>query len=416
MGTAPVCPALCRRLDARDMRHWRLILLLAAALGLGVAAELRQVSSGTFDRVVPLSGDPVAVTLDDATSRAFVVNGADYTVAIFDTASGKLLRSVPVGHGALGAAVDEPANRIFVPNAGDNSVSVLDAASGQPLRTTPLGFSPQLIAVDPRSGRVFLTSSGGDVLAILDGSTAMPLHTISLRRAPIAMAVDGATGCLFLANSDNTVEAVDGRTGHAVFDVAIGGYPAAIAVDERTGRLFAGDALNSLVVLLDARTGAVLGRIRLASNPLAMVVMSSMSRVFVAGVPAIPGGAGTARVTVLDARSGRLLADLPLGQSPLSMIGDEHHGTLLMDVGNAVLAMSVAGAARVRSYPVLGARYTPQGMAVDQRTGHLFVVNTDSSNGGSTASGLDVLSRWIPWLPSRSHVPYGSLNEIATAG
>jgi hypothetical protein len=144
--------------------------------------------------------------------------------------------------------------------------------------------------------------------------------------------------------------------------------------------------------------------------------MGRLSAVFVAGVPAVPGVSGLSGVTVLDARTGLPLRELPLDQSPLAMIGDESDARLLLDMGSTVLSMSATGAGDAKAYPVLGNRITGEGMAIDQRTGHLFVVNTDDSNSATATSGLDILTRWIPWLSSRRHAPYSSVNEIATAG
>ncbi len=388
----------------------RLLLSLAITIVLSGLAGLRQVSSRSFDRVVSLPGDPVAVAVDNATGRAFVINGADYTVGVLDTASGDLLRSVSVGRGALSILVAESAHRVFVPNSGDNTVSVLDGSSGLAVRTTALGFTPRLVAVDERSGRVYVTSAGGDVLATLDARAGNLLGTLRLRRVLLALAVDPALHRLLLANADNTVQAIDAGTGRVLFDVRVSGYPSTIDVDEQTGRVFVGDALHAQVSTLDARTGATLGRAQLASSPEAFVVLNGLAKVFVACVPSISGSSG---VAVLDARTGQLLQEMPLSQNPANMIGDDRNDTLLLDVGNAVLAVRVADPSVVRTYPVLGARFTAQGMAIDRRTGHLFVVNTDNSNDSATTSGFDVLGRWIPWLRSRTLAPYGSLNEFA---
>ena len=398
------------------MKHGRLTLVAAVAFALALAAGLRQASSSSFGRVVPMSGDPVAVAVDGTTSRAFVINGADYTASVFDTTSGDLLRSIPIGHGALSVVVVEGANRVLVPNTGDDSVSVLDARTGLPLRTTSLGFSPLMAAVDSRSGRVFLTSTAGDMLAILDGRTGNTMRAIPLRQDPTALAVDSSLGRLYMVNADGTVVARDGRNGKVLFDVTAGGYPSTIAVDDQTGRVFLGDATNSSIAVLSSATGALLGRTRLPSNPQSLVVMDRLSALFVAGVPAVPGVSGISGVAVLDARTGRLLRELPLSQSPLAMIGDELHARLLLDMGSTVLSMSATGSGDAKAYPVLGSRITGEGMAVDQRTGHLFVVNTDDSNGATATSGLDVITRWIPWLSSKRHVPYSSVNEIATTG
>ena len=394
------------------MEHKRPALLLTAALVLAGVVGLRQVSGRSFDRVVAMAGDPVAIAVDDTTSRAFVVNGADSSVGVIDTDSGNVLRTVPVGHGALSIAVDERANRVFVPNTGDDNVSILDASLGFLVGSTALGFSPRLIAVDRQIARVYLVSTDG-FFAVLDGRTGRLLRKLSLQRAPLALAVDSRLGRVYVANADGSVEARDASGGRLIFDVSASGYPCAIAVDEQTGRVFVADPLNAEVTMLSARTGAVLLRTHMASIPDALVVMSNLGKVFVESNPTAASICGPGCVTVLDARTGLVAAEAPLDQSPEAMIGDDHSDTLLIDVGSAVLAMSASNPAHIRSFPVLGARVTAESMAVDWKTGHLFVVNADNSNSIDATSGLDALSRWIPWLHSRSRAPFGSLNEFA---
>jgi DNA-binding beta-propeller fold protein YncE len=117
--------------------------------------------------------------------------------------------------------------------------------------------------------------------------------------------VDAHRGHVFVANLgdptliDGTVLMLDARTGALLHTIPVGGAPLALAVDERTGRAivlgtnggvraflnrsglsseFAPDTLS----VLDTRTGAILRTIRVGGDLRAVVVDARTHHAFVA--------------------------------------------------------------------------------------------------------------------------------------
>jgi YVTN family beta-propeller protein len=393
------------------MARRRLALVLAGLCIFAGLVGIRQANGGPFDHTIAMSGDPVAVAVDSQTQRAFVINGADFTVSVIDTVSGEVIRSVAIGTGANTLAVVDRTNRVFVPNTGDNTVSILDARSGLVRHTVALGYSPSLIAVNHASGRVYVTNTPSATLSILDGSSGALLHTVPLRSEPLAMAVNTVTGRLFIAAGDNTVQARDAETGKLLHTTSVGGFPAAIGVDPRTSRVFVADPTHAAVKILDGRTGAVLRVTHVAKNPIALVTLNTLGRVAVASLSTMPNATGPSVVSILDAGTGQLLQSLPISAGPQALAADDRDGAVLVDVGTAILEIDVTTGVVTHSLPVLGIRFTGQAMAVDTSTGHLFIVNSDNSNPSTNDNVVGWVHQWLPWLPHRVPSPYGSISE-----
>jgi len=105
-------------------------------------------------------------------------------------------------------------------------------------------------------------------------------------------------------------------------------------------------------------------------------------------------------ITALDARDGRVLFARSLGLVPGSPLAeDEQRGRVYVCTGGAILTLDARDGARRGAIPVRGC---DGGMAVDERTGYLFVANSDDPIAASTPWD------WLPsWLRRRLPVDVG---------
>jgi YVTN family beta-propeller protein len=397
------------------MARTRLALLVSGLCILAGAAGIREASgSSAFPRTIAISGDPVTVAVDSLTKRAFVVNDVYSTVSVLDTVSGNVLRAVPIGQGAYALAVDEHLGRVFVPSAGDDSLTILDANTGSVLRTIALGYSPNLVTVNTPAGRVYVTSTDGTMLTILDGHDGKRLYSVALPSEPLAMAANQNFHQVLLATASGMLEARDAGTGALLHATPIGGYPAALAVDAMSRRIFVANGDDATVRMLDARTGVLLHTAHVPSSPVAMTVVAAAGRIVVASSLGAAGSGASGSVSVLDATTGQLLATTPMDGSPLAILPDERSRDALIDINTAILDVDATTGATIRSLPVRGMRVTGQAMAIDERTGHIFVVNTDDSNATHHGSILDWARQWLPFMRG-SASPYGSVDEYEAA-
>ena len=207
------------------------------------------------------------------------------------------------------------------------------------------------------------------------------LHTIVLGADPANVAVDGATGHAFVVdrNTDGytalgqgTVSLVDTRAGTVLHAVSVGPDPRAAAIDARNGRVLIANDDDASVSVLDARSGAFLGTTHVGSHPHNIAVDTRTDRAFVVN-------SGDGSVSVLDAR-------------------------------RAVVLRTVR----------LGADFALSGVAVDERTGRVFVGDTSGATGlmhvldAHTGLASNVSTAPAALSPSRSYAgsqPYASYSS-----
>jgi YVTN family beta-propeller protein len=159
---------------------------------------------------------------------------------------------------------------------------------------------------------------------------------------------------------------------------AVGQGAHALTVHERAGRVFVTNAGDASVSVLDARSGHVLRTISVGQSPLAVAVVASLQHVFVAnrglwrdGYQVTPGS-----VSVLDERTGAVVHTVPVGGSPGPLAVDERTGYVFVanQDDNSVSTVEAASGRVVRTVP-LG--LPPRALAVDQRRGRAVVLTSE---------------------------------------
>ena len=148
-------------------------------------------------------------------------------------------------------------------------------------------------------------------------------------------------------------------------------------MDDRTDRVLVAASTDDAVTMLDAATGAVLRVVHVGFVPRGMAVSVPLGRVFVAP-------AAGSRVRVLDARSGALLHLIVLGHrsrarfSPQASLAiDERTGHLFVATGTAVRMLDA------RTGQLLHSAFTTSpvvGMAIDSGSSHCLAITQGASD------------------------------------
>lgn len=245
---------------------------------------------------IPSSSDPA---MDNAQAHVFAADRQAGLVRMIDARTGRILRTSAVdGHPDV-VVVDAQTQRVFVTGGqarggepqGDGRLSVLDAASGRVVRIVSLGSAPCLCLGPPLGhGPVFVSDTKSGRLYVLDPTTARVRRTVNLGLTIYDHALDPITGRIVLVGAPPSPKGT-------IMPFAV------------PGRL----------VALDARSGAVVRRLTLATPPATVavdprtrhVLLGLIGRTNVLGEPQSLG-----QVTVLDERSLRVLRTLPAGIMP----------------------------------------------------------------------------------------------------
>jgi YVTN family beta-propeller protein len=118
-------------------------------------ADARQVAvvntiQGEITGRATVSGKPIALLLDEPSSRVFVAcDGSPGSVCVLDSHTLAVRQSIPVGHGPAGMAITPDGSRLFVCNRFDNDVSVISLPSGKEIARVKADREPIDAAIAP---------------------------------------------------------------------------------------------------------------------------------------------------------------------------------------------------------------------------------------------------------------------------
>lgn len=166
--------------------------------------------TGKILHTVAVGKNPISMAVDEATGHAFVCNNGSDSVSMLDASSGHVLHTTHTSTPAL-VTVDQQTSRAFVLN-GDGGVTVLNTQTGTVAHALPSGTIGLAVAaaVDQHKSRVFVTDSLGNKVSVIDGSTGRLLRMIPVGNSPDQLAIDEQTGRAFIVNyQDNTVSVVN---------------------------------------------------------------------------------------------------------------------------------------------------------------------------------------------------------------
>jgi DNA-binding beta-propeller fold protein YncE len=279
------------------------------------------------------------------------------------------------------------------------------------------------ILVDTRRERVFVpvySQTGNGHVSVLDARTGRPLYTIAAGKAPVWIAMDARTGRAFVIDGSSTgLRVLDTRNGHLLRTVLAGLHPSILMVDEQTGRAFV--PTNAGLSVLDTRSEVVLRNVVVGQGQSASLPRLDVrsGRVFV-DVMSLAQGPGPGSIIVLDARSGAVVRRVAVGDDPGPVVVDERVGRVVVLTGglpgtiNSVSILDAWTGAILRTLPV---GVAANGMAVDERNGRVVVINGPSSVIlPDPWAWLPVwLRRRVPFLPPpgrHSHIVLGAVSEI----
>lgn len=188
--------------------------------------------------------------------RLYVSRGSH--VMVFDMDRDSLIGDIANTPGVHGVAVARALNRGFTSNGRDSSVTVFDLTTLAPITTIRIkGRNPDAIAFDPASNRVFTFNGGSHDASVIDAQAMQQVGTIDLGGKPETGQPDGK-GMLYVNIEDKgEVVAFDTKSMQvkAHYSVAPCEEPTGMARDAARGRLIIGCGGNSMMAVLDEKTG-----------------------------------------------------------------------------------------------------------------------------------------------------------------
>jgi YVTN family beta-propeller protein len=394
-------------------------------------------------------GGPIALAVNQATDTIYVADigdnfsGQSHTVSVINGATcnghqhsgcGRAPRAVRVGAGPDGVAVDQATDTVYVANNGPtnngNTVSVINGATcdgarhsgcGQAPPTISVGHGPFWIAVDQVTDTAYTANNTDSTVSVINTATCnarrhsgcgQRTSTVPVGFRPWALTVDRALHTVFVINNqDDTLSALNSLTCDAAHRSGcsrrpatsqVGEGPQAVITVPATGTVYAANFTDSTVSVINparcdaARTRGCRHEAPTGSagaGPDAIAVDRALHTVYVAngGGTTLSGGGNT--VSVINAATcnarrrrgcGRPAATVDVGAGPDGVAVDQATGTVYV-ANSGAGTVSVINAATCNARRRSGCGQTPPtitvgtgpwGIAVDQATATVYVANS----------------------------------------
>jgi len=320
---------------------------------------------------------PMAVAVNEATNKAYVVNHNSNSIAVIDGKTRTATATIKTGAGPEALAVNPLTNRIYVANSGENSVTVIDGATDTVVGTVRTGSNCNSVAVNDTTNKIYVSNNFGHSVTVIDGATNQAT-TFRVGQGPRAIAVNPVTNKIYTANygSKDSSE-IDGAT-NAVTSVPTGKHPWAIAVDSRANKTYVVNEDGGSVSILDGATGAT-KTVSVGDVPFAVAVNSTMNKAFVLTY------AGNA-MTVIDGFSGSVTRTVPLATHPSAIAVNSKANQIYIANQNAA-SVTVLDGATYSTIATVKAGNIPYAMAVDTAANQVYVANFASGNATVIAGG-----------------------------
>jgi DNA-binding beta-propeller fold protein YncE len=224
------------------------------------------------------------------TGHVYVAHTANSAVDVFDPASRRHLFSVPGLPGVAGVLVSDEAQLIIASNRAENTVAIFPPGPNPEVTRVAVGVRPNGLAYDHGRRQALVASVGDPAIA---GSHTLSLVSLDDRAVRAEIAVLGRTrwalydpdAHAFYVNIADPAQmvVVDARQPNRIaraFAIPSAG-PHGLDLDLNTHRLFcACDA--GILVVLDARSGKVLGQNSLSGSPDVVFFDRVRNRLYVA--------------------------------------------------------------------------------------------------------------------------------------
>jgi DNA-binding beta-propeller fold protein YncE len=204
-----------------------------------------------FDYVVP---DPAARRVYMTEMTRVVVANADTGEKVGEITGSDWKR-------VHGVALVPALNKGFITDGDAAQIYVFDMKTLKPTKAIKGESDADWILYDPSSKYVFAFNGDAHSATVIDPSKETVVKTIALPGAPEQAVSDGKGLVFDNIESTNEVLAIDTHdlTIKSRWPVAPAGAPVSITMDRKTRRLFIGGRKPTMLVMMDADSGKVIG-------------------------------------------------------------------------------------------------------------------------------------------------------------
>ena len=312
----------------------KMSFVVALALGLASVAAIAAsprvggdyVYTGEIDAGGPGFWDYAA--LDAERGRLYVTHVDK--VSVLDTSTRQLVGSVGPLSKAHGVAIVAALQKGYASSGGDGLLKVFDLGDLHIVKDIPVGDDADGVIFDPHSDAVIVMTGDSKRVAIVDPHTDAVVRSVDLPANPEFGAADGRGKLYVNLVTTDALAKIDIATGHidAVWPLTGCRAPHGLVYDPTRDRLFS-TCFNKVLVVVDPASGALVATLPIGAFSDDAAVDTKRHRVF------SPNGDGTLTVIREDANDRYAVErTIPTFLGGRSMALDPRTGTLYVTHGD----------------------------------------------------------------------------------
>jgi DNA-binding beta-propeller fold protein YncE len=309
-------------------------LLLSSTMAFAAAPPTQYQLVKTIDLPGDKGGHGDWVAFDRDTNTVWLAQAPDHQIVVIDAKTNavkKTIEGIEEGNGITFSNRDA-----FLADGKGNKVVVVDKRSfAKAAELTDVGKTPDGVYWEPKSERLWVAADDDDQLTVFKFANGKFEKTTSFKLNPNP-AKDGPDVGIFVPSQDriyqpvdNKVDVIDAKTMkiETVWDPGVKGSTKSIAYDPKTDHLIVGTT-DKNVLILNAKTGAVVATIPVAGSVDQSVIDESARRAYV--------GDKAGHVDVIDLDANKLVTTIASDKDMHTLTVDPQTHTLYVyrDQGN----------------------------------------------------------------------------------
>lgn len=218
---------------------------------------------------IRVDGTPGDLVLDQRRGWLYVALTEENAIAVIEVNSDALLGRVPLRFGdrPTELALTASGELLAVLNAGSSSVSLVDTRALFETARVKLAAEPNEIFIAADDARAYVTHADASSLSVIDLPGRALRRTVVLDEVPLAGVADGDGRALYLIN-DYAAElsVLDATTMNRRGEILIGNGAVSLKADRSTGLLYVG-MRNGAIAVVDPRSSIAIDAFALPTEP-----------------------------------------------------------------------------------------------------------------------------------------------------
>ncbi len=204
-------------------------------------------------------------------------------------------------------AINIRGQRLFIAALGNDTLEIVDLHSGRRIHSITGLHEPQDVIYVPEISRIFVSNGADGSVSIFDSRSLRPVGSVAFRDDADNLRYDARSKSLYVGYGNGAVGIVDARSGEIVGDIRLAGHPEAFQLEGKGPRIFVNIPSARQVAVVDREKRSVISVWPLNdSGNFPIALDEKRHRLFI-------GCRHPARILIYDTESGEEVSKVDIG-------------------------------------------------------------------------------------------------------